>query len=159
MIVYLAGPINGCSDSEAVNWREEMKARMSNMTFLDPMRRDYRGREDDCVDEIVYGDIDDIAKSNVVLANCWRPSFGTAMEIYHAYTNIKLPVIVWTEAGKPVSPWLRKFSDYIVHFAIEAESVLIRLCNDCPDCGGTKAVLCDTGGVSIMKKVCPRCRA
>jgi hypothetical protein len=44
--IYLCGGINKLSDSEATDWREAAKARLSGRyTFLDPMRRDYRVRE------------------------------------------------------------------------------------------------------------------
>lgn len=43
MKVYLAGPINGCTDAEAKNWREELKTHFPNA--IDPMKRDYRGVE------------------------------------------------------------------------------------------------------------------
>jgi hypothetical protein len=43
MKVYLCGPINGCTDSECIDWRAAAKKRLSDT--IDPMRRDYRGRE------------------------------------------------------------------------------------------------------------------
>lgn len=47
MIIYLAGPINGCTDAQANDWRTEAKriAAERGHTCLDPMARDYRGRE------------------------------------------------------------------------------------------------------------------
>lgn len=47
MKVYLCGPINGCTDDQCKNWREAAKQVLSDT--VDPMRRDYRGREDDCM--------------------------------------------------------------------------------------------------------------
>ena len=104
-MIYLAGPINGCTDDEANNWRDIAKARLGADNCLDPMRRDFRGREDDCVDEIVWGDLDDIDESDVVLANCWQPSWGTGMEIRYAFAEGKL-VIAVLPPGTRVSPWL-----------------------------------------------------
>lgn len=106
MKTYLAGPIFGCTDDEAANWRDVAKARLGADNCIDPMDRDYRGREDECVDEIVDGDKYDIARSNFVLANCWTPSWGTSMEVHYAYT-IKRPVIAVVQPGSKVSPWLR----------------------------------------------------
>lgn len=100
-IVYLCGGINGLSDSECKDWREYAKSKLSRT--LDPMRRDYRGREAECVDEIVNGDLEDIDASDVVLANCMRPSWGTAMEVFYAYQAGKTVYIV---APKGCSPWL-----------------------------------------------------
>ena len=48
MKIYLAGPINGCSDSEAITWRQwfkEESLRDIEVDFIDPMKRDYRGKE------------------------------------------------------------------------------------------------------------------
>jgi hypothetical protein len=130
MRVYLAGGINGLSDGDATDWREEAKRLLPReIGVLDPMSRDYRGREDENVAEIVRGDLDDIAKSNAVIAYCPRPSWGTAMEIHHVATmgrdvrvrTARGPVTVgWRKlvavvpAGVPVSPWLRHHSDAVV---------------------------------------------
>lgn len=120
MKAYLAGPINGCTDDEAQNWRDVVKHSLGDAACIDPMRRDYRGREDECVDEIVRGDLADIAEASVIIANCWQPSFGTAMELWHAYRGGKLfaghtPIVTITPPGKPVSPWLRYVSSSVVH--------------------------------------------
>lgn len=114
MKYYLAGPINGCTDDEAINWREVAKARLGAENCIDPMRRDYRGKEDESVDAIVQGDIFDIHDSNVVLANCWQVSWGTAMEIHYA-SERGIPVVAILPAGTRISPWLRYFTERIVH--------------------------------------------
>lgn len=113
MRVYLAGPINGCTDDEAVNWREVVKQRLGAENCIDPMVRDYRGKEDDSVQEIVESDKEDIYNATVVLANCWQVSWGTAMEIFFAWT-MKKKVITVLPPGARVSPWLRYHSD-VVH--------------------------------------------
>jgi hypothetical protein len=56
MLVYLAGAINGCTDDECKDWRELVKSIIGVEKTLDPMRRDYRGVELDCINEIVEGD-------------------------------------------------------------------------------------------------------
>lgn len=111
--VYLAGPINGCSDEEANDWRTYIKDAYAGPT-LDPMRRDYRGREEESVNEIVELDKADIEACDVFLANCPQSSYGTAMEILYAWEAYK-PVIVIHPAGKPVSPWIRYHSSAVVH--------------------------------------------
>jgi nucleoside 2-deoxyribosyltransferase len=103
--VYLCGPIAGCTDDEATNWRELVKAALGEEACIDPMRRDYRGREDANVSEIVLGDEADIRDCDVVLANCWHVSWGTAMEIFYA-ASIDKPVIAVVAPGTRVSPWL-----------------------------------------------------
>jgi hypothetical protein len=112
-ITYLAGPINGCTDNEAINWREVAKARLGDRYCLDPMRRDYRGREDECVDEIVAGDLADIAASDVMLANCWQVSWGTAMEIFYASSVLDMLVYAVLPPDARVSPWLRHYAHVI----------------------------------------------
>lgn len=106
--VYLCGAINGKTDAECKDWRAEATRLLggAGFTLLDPMRRDYRGREDECYAEIVSGDLDDIDKSDFLLVNAAAPSWGTAMEVYHAYT-IGKKVVVFTDATR-VSPWLRQ---------------------------------------------------
>jgi len=104
--VYLCGGINGLSDADANGWRELAKRRLPRT--LDPMRRDYRGREAANVNEIVHGDLDDIDQCDFVLAMCNRPSWGTAMEIFYAHSQGKRVLAVVEEYGerRQVSPWL-----------------------------------------------------
>lgn len=123
--IYLAGPINGCTDAEANDWRSYIKANYDGPT-LDPMRRDYRGKEDESVSEIVELDKVDIDDCDTFLANCPQPSYGTAMEIFYAWQARK-PVIVIHPADKPVSPWVRYHSDAVVYTLDDALSVARRL--------------------------------
>jgi len=111
--VYLCGAINGKTDSECNDWRAEAKRLLCGAGYstLDPMRRDFRGREDDCYAEIVLGDLDDIDAADLLLVNAGAPSWGTAMEVFHAYT-IGKKVVVFTDATR-VSPWLRQCSHFI----------------------------------------------
>lgn len=108
MRVYLAGPINGCDDAEANDWRrivkEVLKAR--RVDWLDPMDRDERGKEADQFAEIVEGDKADIDACDAVFAFCWQPSVGTSMEILYAHNQGK-PVTAVIPVGKAVSPWIR----------------------------------------------------
>lgn len=101
---YLCGGINGLSDSDCRDWREVAKSLLKTKT-LDPMRRDYRSKEDESVDDIVHGDLADIRVSDFILVNAGRPSWGTAMEIVYAHQLDK--VIVSFGSGNRVSPWLR----------------------------------------------------
>lgn len=117
--VYLAGPILGCSDAEAIDWREEAKRELVGLDFLDPMVRDYRGREAEAFAEIVEGDKDDIDTSDVMLAMCPRPSVGTSMEVLYAWQRA-MPVVVVAPPGAPVSPWLRYHASEVVETLAEA---------------------------------------
>jgi hypothetical protein len=83
MKVYLCGGINGLSDDRCRTWREYAKERLECET-IDPMRRDYRGIEDQNVAAIIDGDKADIDASDVLLVNATQPSWGTAMEVLYA---------------------------------------------------------------------------
>lgn len=111
-VLYLAGPINGLVDDECTVWREKIKEALgSQFEMLDPMRRDYRGKEDVAYKEIVQGDIQDINDCDVFLANAWKASWGTGMEVFYATSVNKYVVIVCPD--KYPSPWLLHHSDVI----------------------------------------------
>lgn len=116
MSVYLAGGINGLSDSQCSDWRTLAKALFACAT-LDPMRRDYRGREDQNRLRIVLGDLWDILRCGRVLVNAERASWGTAMEIVFAWF-FGCRIVAFT-SGR-VSPWLWTFTDEVVGSLPEA---------------------------------------
>src|SRR3974390_264474 len=103
MKVYLAGPINACTDEECRDWRNAIKLRFPNS--IDPMRRDYRGREAQCYREIVELDKREILGADVVLVNYVKPSTGTSMEIFWAWLN-SIPVIIVCAPFSTLSPWM-----------------------------------------------------
>lgn len=103
MKVYLCGPINGCTDEECRDWREYVKTWLDDT--LDPMRRDYRGKEISHVAEIVELDKIDIDQCNVLLVNYDKPSVGTSMEVFYAWGRGKKVIVVHAEDAK-LSPWL-----------------------------------------------------
>lgn len=111
--IYLCGPINGCTDEQCKDWRELVKTNWEGQC-LDPMRRDYRGKEDQSVNEIVEFDKIDVMNSDVILVNYDKPSIGTSMEILYAWERGKLIVVVAAE-GTKISPWMRYHSHEIVH--------------------------------------------
>ena len=105
--IYLAGPINKCSDKEANDWREAvMKALKGEFEFLNPMVRDYRGVEFEGknVSKLVKDDKHDILEAEIILVNANKASWGTAMEIHFAYQNQKV-IVAFTSEIRP-SPWL-----------------------------------------------------
>jgi len=112
--VYLCGPINGCTDSEANDWREFVQKRAPHFEYLNPMKRDYRGKEQEFFSEIVTLDKIDIANSHALLVNYDKPSVGTSMEVYIAFSTGKLVVVV-ARPDAVVSPWLRYHSHRIMH--------------------------------------------
>ena len=110
--VYLCGPINGRSDADCKDWRSKAKSLLENLQTLDPMRRDYRGRESEAVHEIISNDKQDIDDSDAVLVYFDKPSFGTAMEIFYAHSKGKRVVAV-NASGHPVSPWVTGHVDMV----------------------------------------------
>ena len=134
MNVYMAGPINACSDGEAGDWRTELKNRLyedprhcvspsNGINFIDPMARDFRGIEGSHTDGIVEGDLMDIQASDIVIANCWKPSAGTSMEIFYARHVLGKHVIVLHPEGS-VSPWLKYHSNDVVHSIDDLEAAI-----------------------------------
>jgi hypothetical protein len=127
--IYLAGAINGCTDEECKDWREYVKDKWPGKC-LDPMDRDYRGREDECFAEIIAGDEEDIAACDVVLVSADKPSWGTAMEIRLASKEMGKPLIVVCPPDMPISPWLRGHSTAIVHSYRDGLRLALWLCTD-----------------------------
>jgi nucleoside 2-deoxyribosyltransferase len=104
--VYLCGPINGKTDSECNDWRTTAKSLLSEkFHVVDPMSRDFRGREDLNIQTIVEGDIADIDSCEFVLVCASSPSWGTAMELRHAFVSGK-KIVAFSES-ESVSPWLK----------------------------------------------------
>lgn len=113
MKVYLCGPINGRSDDDAKGWREWVKARLPDC--VDPMDRDYRGRELEpgIAKEIVENDKRDILGCDAMIVYYDKPSVGTSMEILFAYqanleheTGKGFRTILVNKSQSPLSPWL-----------------------------------------------------
>lgn len=121
--VYLCGPINGCTDTEATKWREEVKKFYPKS--IDPMVRDYRGKEADSYREIVDLDKRDVRACDCLLVNYVKPSVGTSMEVFYAWT-IGKPIIILCASDAVVSPWLRYHSTCFAHSLGEAVSAIGR---------------------------------
>jgi nucleoside 2-deoxyribosyltransferase len=117
--IYLGGPINGCTDAEATGWRETAKATIKEAghEYIDPMDRDYRGQEMEpgIATKIVESDKEDIKAADVVILNCPKPSVGTSMEMYYAWSLGKPEVFAVIPENKPPSPWLVYHSDAQFH--------------------------------------------
>lgn len=123
--VYLCGPINGRSDADCNDWREEAIRLLSPTPTKNPMDRDYRGREMEpgIAKEIVENDKTDILECGAILVLFDKPSVGTSMEVLFAWSN-RVPVHVVNISGKPLSPWLLYHSSRIHESLEEACSLL-----------------------------------
>lgn len=127
--IYLCGPINGLSDSDCSDWRKTAAERW-NGRVLDPMRRDYRGRELEpgIAAEIVAGDIEDIQASDAVLVYFDKPSVGTSMEVFYAKHVLGKPVVVIDASDKPLSPWLIHHADQVTkHLSVALACIDMKL--------------------------------
>lgn len=104
--IYLSGPINGTKDSEQV-WRSIATKKLEKWyDILDPLRRDFRGTKFNTVNSvnIVKQDLQEVDHAHVVLVNCTKPGWGTAMEVFYARMKGK-PVLFFGASNNP-SPWL-----------------------------------------------------
>ena len=119
--LYLCGPINGCTDEECRDWRAYVAGTWQGRC-IDPMVRDYRGREAEAFREIVELDKIDVANADIILVNYDKPSVGTSMEILFAWQLGKRVIVVCPEAAV-ISPWLRYHAHHIVHTFDDAMNV------------------------------------
>ena len=121
-MIYLCGPINGRSDADCMDWREKAKSLLG--ATLDPMARDYRGRELEpgIAKEIVENDKADIDQCSAILVMFDKPSVGTAMEVLYAWER-NIPVYVVNVSGKPLSPWM-------IYHATKLHETLEDACSD-----------------------------
>ena len=124
MNVYLAGPIFGCDDAQASQWRDEARQLLAPHTVEDPMDRDFRGDELANAARIVEGDIAAFGACDVILANAARPSWGTAMEVRIAYAK-RTPVVAFS-GGSPVSPWLTYHAETVTDTLADAVKYIHR---------------------------------
>ena len=122
-LVYLAGPIYDCDDT-CMEWRKDVanRLRRKNIQSLSPMNRDYRGREQDTHvrRRIVECDKNDVVRCDTILAVCEQPSFGTAMEVYFAW-SLQKQILVVTRHG---SPWIHYHATAIFDSLDEAIETL-----------------------------------
>ncbi len=117
--VYLAGPMEDCTQKRMTAWRlRAAELLMKNdIISLDPTRRVsfhdelYLGEQHTPVQStcrrIFKMDMQDIANSNVVLADIRRNSgrgTGTAMELMFAHMKNKI-IILWADEGDHIHPF------------------------------------------------------
>jgi hypothetical protein len=105
--VYLCGRIAGRFSVDCRCWREEAKRRLGSMLTLDPIARDYGGREwePSIAREIVENDKKDIEQCGYLLVMFDKPSVEIALNIMYAYERA-VPVYVVDASDKPLPPWM-----------------------------------------------------
>ncbi len=115
-LVYLCGPIHGMGDQDCRHWRQKASEllRAKNIMTIDPMSNDCRGREGKFERKLVETDKRWVSTCDTLLANCWTPSYGTAMEIFLAWQQHKQVIVVTGST----SPWLSYHANR-VHRTIE----------------------------------------
>ncbi len=113
--VYLAGPIFDCCNFDMRAWRQLAKTELKGIKIIDPC--DFGENQPinitDSLDLIVDPDKEAIDKCQIVLANCWKPSVGTSMEILYACERGKMVISVVPEGD--VSAWIFAHSDIVFH--------------------------------------------
>lgn len=110
----------GCSEDEMRGWREELKAKWSEFSFLDPCVRAYNPVQ---WKQLVKDDIQDIIDADVVLTYMWKPGIGSSMELVEArYRNT--PTLVIVPDFKHVSPWIREYADFLVEDFDQAYKII-----------------------------------
>ena len=123
LTVYLAGPINKCTDAECIDWREYVKEHLPECEIRNPMDRDYRGADhtDPTLEaKVVHGDKADIMASDIVLVNFQHPSVGTSMEMLYAWQLEKTIFVVNSSGEEPLSVWLTYHSHNVFKTMDEA---------------------------------------
>ena len=106
--VYLAGPINGCTDEECKALRAQARGMIEPaFEVIDPMDFDCRGQESEMAGEIIKHDLERLDEADLVLVNANRPSWGTAMELVYAWQGGKPAIAFAGFSIDRVSPWLR----------------------------------------------------
>jgi hypothetical protein len=111
-----------------MTWREEATRRFqtfAGIRTLDPIRRDYRGKERDHLNEIICLDKVDVRRSDALIVYFDRPSVGTSMETYIAW-EAGIPVVVIDKYGGSMSPWMRYHATAIVHEVREAVTWVVK---------------------------------
>lgn len=98
--VYLAGPIEGCTEEERNSWRNDIKNSLllSDITSFSPDDAQIENRADE--HEIFHKDLFQIRQCDIVLVNLEhmnKKSFGTPFEMGYAYAMNKLIVVVARE--------------------------------------------------------------
>lgn len=101
--IYLAGRIDGISKNEAAEWRAEAMLKLSKKGLIGicPVVHGKELGESDEVQSLTHYqdifkiDLDLIYRSEAVIVNLDKNSFGTAQELFYATVCLNIPVIAF----------------------------------------------------------------
>lgn len=107
--IYLAGSITHHGNPNA--WRQNVidGCRHWGVEWINPLTVEAKTKTDA---EVVAIDYQWIKDSHAVLCNAGEPSWGTAMEVAHAY-SVGVPVFAFGKRPSQASPWLRHHTDVL----------------------------------------------
>ena len=118
--VYLAGPIFHASDPSF--WRNIAAKSLHKWQTINPLKIEVDVNNPV---ELVQLDLHILQICQAVLARIDEPSWGTAMEIFHATHEVGIPVIGWRpNSDGPDSPWLLAHTTVIFRSLSQAISHL-----------------------------------
>lgn len=144
-LVYLAGPITGCSYGGCTDWRNDSINRLAlhGITGLNPMRAkeylkaekaitgSYEDKVMSCARGIITRDRFDTFRSDVLIVNflgAKKVSIGTVMEVAWADSNRTPIIVVMEKEGNPHDhPMVNEATGFRVETLDEAISVAIRI--------------------------------
>jgi len=109
--IYLASPIFNIEEEESNKWKKIVKLKLkNNFIIIDPIEHfDYKKNKDE--QYLIHCDKLNIQRSDIILANCWQPSFGTPMEILYAWERKKPVFIIFPHDN--IHPWIKYHSTKI----------------------------------------------
>jgi len=121
--IYLAGPIFDTEKKESEEWKTFFKLTINQSLFIpiDPIEEfDYK--ENPNIEGLINSDKLNIQKSSAVVANCWKTSVGTSMEILYAWERSIPTFIIYRE--KNLHPWIKYHSTKIFYDVTECVNFL-----------------------------------
>ena len=86
--------------------------------------KDFRDKRE-LARKIVENDLKFVGECDIIVAICDEPSFGTAIEIYHA-RRLGKKIVILNEHAQP-SPWPVAFSDQVVRSLEELVEAMLKL--------------------------------
>ena len=129
--VYLAGPISGCTEGEANDWRdyfsEQLQLRGKQFVGVSPLRcepiigptytQEYQDKRFGTPSAIATKNYEDVLRCDVTVAyipeSYGKPSFGTISELNWAFCNNKPRILITDDPAiannaviKAITPWI-----------------------------------------------------